>query len=486
MDEFTFGSDVEVLPDFNGDCDFLVVANLKVTNKVITALSLRKHIGCGGVMKNLVNAPMKVAALSSTLKDIARLCIITPYDKDKADYLLKHKATLTPKDNVLYAILHSTTDTYIFESAKVSALPRSNPAKATIDRSHAVPVLPAVEENGLDGASTRLEIKEGRVDTSMTPIQRGSKRKKNEFWFDKGDNLNAVTNSLEASTQVDDVVISAPLIQLEEKDFEVVPRACKRAGKTPNFKAFSKNGAIMAAKMTFFEKKGIWRSLLDVGAEAEKGRHGDDDTPVIPLLDEAASITRALYEEEEIRPSLVVRNKRHPHNLLLIELLTSDPTSSPDEPMTIIGSVLFHIHDLIKASPITGIYDLWNESVQVGDINLEITFSYGVFGYGYSHQLREEDTSAVETVQYSVFPRLTPRREQREQDDPVLVVCAVPHPPFVPFTEEVYLSYGKDIRSVLEDAKEAAYQPEVLQNALSSIESIRDEVGAVYSTVARV
>ncbi len=38
-------------------------------------------------------------------------------------------------------------------------------------------------------------------------------------------------------------------------------------------------------------------------------------------------------------------------------------------------------------SPIFGSYDLWNNELFVGTIDLEITFNYGMFGYGYSNQV---------------------------------------------------------------------------------------------------
>jgi len=38
-------------------------------------------------------------------------------------------------------------------------------------------------------------------------------------------------------------------------------------------------------------------------------------------------------------------------------------------------------------SPIFGSYDLWNNELFVGTIDLEITFNYGMFGYGYSYQV---------------------------------------------------------------------------------------------------
>ncbi|KAI9328187.1 hypothetical protein DFJ73DRAFT_862078 [Zopfochytrium polystomum] len=279
--------------------------------------------------------------------------------------------------------------------------------------------------------------------------------------------------------------------------------------------------------MTFFERKGIWKSLLEL--DDQKRESGKP-----PSLDDAAAVARFLGAEEEVRPVLhgvlsvkirtatlikfdrfsarptssqcqisirnvtkktrlvedqqgtlrwdqikhfpicVVRNFRHPYNLLKIELSVFESASSMDG--YVVGSIFFHLHDIIKANPIAGTFDLWDENFQVGDIGLELTFTYGHFGYGYSHQLQEDDTNSIETVQYSLLPRITPRRDQREPEESVMVVCATPHPSFLPFKEKAYLSYGKDIRKALEEAEEAAYDPDYFRKELGSFDAARDEV----------
>ncbi|KAI8834674.1 hypothetical protein BC829DRAFT_69960 [Chytridium lagenaria] len=176
-------------------------------------------------------------------------------------------------------------------------------------------------------------------------------------------------------------------------------------------------------------------------------------------------------------PVPIVRNRRHPYNLIKI-VLHSFEANNPDH-LTELGSVSFHMHDVMKASPIAGTYDLWNENVQVGDIDMELTFNYGRFGYGYSYQLEEEDATAEEVVQYSLLPRIIPPRDQREPDEAVMVVCATPHPKFIPFKEVVHLSYGKEIKEVLEEASEHAYKPSALVKEMGSFEKIRDTVGSL-------
>ncbi|KAJ3312701.1 hypothetical protein HDU76_002828 [Blyttiomyces sp. JEL0837] len=232
--------------------------------------------------------------------------------------------------------------------------------------------------------------------------------------------------------------------------------------------------------MTFFERKGIWKSLLEFDDEESNQKQQHQS---YPTLDDAAAVSRFLTAEETVRPALVIRNKRHPHNLFKIELITFDASQNHGRE---IGSVSFHLHDVIKATPIAGTYDLWNDNIQVGDIDLELTFSYGSFGYGYSYQLKEEDITNVEQVQYSLLPRVTPRRDQREPNEVVMVVCATPHPNYIPFKEPMYLSYGKEIQEVLEEARDQTYTPVAFKREMSKFQNVRDEYFSTPDRVARL
>ena len=79
-------------------------------------------------------------------------------------------------------------------------------------------------------------------------------------------------------------------------------------------------------------------------------------------------------------------------------------------------------------------------------------------------------------MQYSLLPRVIPRRNQREPDEAVMVVCATPHPSFLPIKEPVYLSYGKDIKNDLEEVRKQMYYPDAFIKELDKFEELRDEV----------
>jgi hypothetical protein len=54
--------------------------------------------------------------------------------------------------------------------------------------------------------------------------------------------------------------------------------------------------------MAFFERKGIWKSLLDVGKDESVTAPAD---PYAASLEDAATISRFLSSEENVRPALV-------------------------------------------------------------------------------------------------------------------------------------------------------------------------------------
>ncbi|KAI8804972.1 hypothetical protein BJ742DRAFT_822187 [Cladochytrium replicatum] len=188
-----------------------------------------------------------------------------------------------------------------------------------------------------------------------------------------------------------------------------------------------------------------------------------------------------VWDQTKHFPVTIVRNRRHPYNLLRIRVMGFDG-SKPERQLEM-GSIAFHLHDLIQASPIAGTYDLWNDHLRVGDIDIELTFNYGMFGYGYSFQLREDDTSPQDLTQYSLLPRIMPRKEIAEANEPVLAVRATPHPVVVPIRQKAYLSYGREIKPLLNDLEETQYQPSLLMKEMNNLSGQREKY---YSNSDRI
>ncbi|ORX53355.1 hypothetical protein BCR36DRAFT_411131 [Piromyces finnis] len=164
-------------------------------------------------------------------------------------------------------------------------------------------------------------------------------------------------------------------------------------------------------------------------------------------------------------PASVIKNKRHPYNLLSINVFGFDMDIKESKK---IGNVYFHLHDIISMSPIFGSYDIWNNELFVGTIDLEITFNYGTFGYGYSNQLNEHLSDPVEMCTYSLFPRINPSEGLSRQTDNIISLTATTHPNFIPFNCKVLLSYGLDIHPIIKNNKSLTYYPKKIEKILSS------------------
>ena len=61
--------------------------------------------------------------------------------------------------------------------------------------------------------------------------------------------------------------------------------------------------------------------------------------------------------------------------------------SGMKEPPNKLGGLSFHLHDIISVRAVSGSYEVWDEYAVTGLIELEITFNYGMFGFGYSNQV---------------------------------------------------------------------------------------------------
>ncbi|KNE61088.1 hypothetical protein AMAG_06843 [Allomyces macrogynus ATCC 38327] len=173
-----------------------------------------------------------------------------------------------------------------------------------------------------------------------------------------------------------------------------------------------------------------------------------------------------------IRPALA----QAPVQIQILEVSSTDPTRT-----FLIGSVSFHVHDIHGMSPVAGIFDLWDQHRFVGDVSLEITFNYGSFGYGYSPQ--EGKRVPEDMITYSLFQRINPPEDQMESVDGVMAVKAVPHPSYSPFTEKVYLSYGKELGD-FKGMPDKQYVPDFVARDLSHLKAICDQYFAMTDRVA--
>lgn len=169
------------------------------------------------------------------------------------------------------------------------------------------------------------------------------------------------------------------------------------------------------------------------------------------------------WNQTLVIPVTVVRDKRHPFNLLQLQVLRFSGGEQQHEQ---VGSVSFHLHDIIKTSPASGCFDLFLEDSMSGELVLGVSFTYGLYGYGHNAQLKldeMESTRPEDRLRLSLLPRVRPPDERLDENGLNLMPRAVRHPEFIPFNNQVIFGYGKNIASVLEQRKHGGDKKHVVR-----------------------
>lgn len=170
------------------------------------------------------------------------------------------------------------------------------------------------------------------------------------------------------------------------------------------------------------------------------------------------------WEQVKHLPVVVHTNVKHPFNLLQVQAfaLGSGEEAEPVE----LGSVSFHVHDLIASSQVQGWFDLTNGSLLSGEVALELMFHYGMFGYGYSTQLLEPTREPQDLIRNSLFPRIAPPRDRIDKHRQTIVPRAVKHPNFLLADERAIIGFGKQAEALL-DTVDARKEPELLPQVMA-------------------
>lgn len=186
------------------------------------------------------------------------------------------------------------------------------------------------------------------------------------------------------------------------------------------------------------------------------------------LLNENGVLT---WNEIHHFPVTIITEIMHPFNAIKISLVGFS-AQRPDV-TAIVGQVSFHIHDIIKAAPISGTYFLWNNNSQIGNLDVEITYSYGRFGYGYSYQLKEEDANPSEKVNYSLFPRINPPYSECEKGEAIQEFKEQNVPHVLKECDPIEFKVVKEMKSF--NQKEE-YYPALLIKEINHLNDVKTQV----------
>eukprot|EP00058_Branchiostoma_floridae_P022168 XP_002607658.1 hypothetical protein BRAFLDRAFT_84653 [Branchiostoma floridae] len=136
-----------------------------------------------------------------------------------------------------------------------------------------------------------------------------------------------------------------------------------------------------------------------------------------------------VFDDLKHFPIELHRERDHAQNKVCIRAFTWDGTQP--EPSTV-GNATLHLFDIVKV---------------VGELDLEICFVYGIFGFGQSHQLEQYDQEVKEILNHSMFCRLPPPEQRVSKHGHCELLSSLPigPPSFIPFETTVDIGNGRDL-----------------------------------------
>ncbi|XP_019630025.1 PREDICTED: amyotrophic lateral sclerosis 2 chromosomal region candidate gene 11 protein-like [Branchiostoma belcheri] len=136
-----------------------------------------------------------------------------------------------------------------------------------------------------------------------------------------------------------------------------------------------------------------------------------------------------VFDDLKHFPIELHRERDHAQNKLCIRAFSWD--GSQPEP-TAVGTATLHLFDIVKV---------------VGELEVEICFVYGIFGYGQSHQLEQYDQEVKEILNHSMFCRLSPPEQRISKHGHCELLSSLPigPPSFIPFPTTVDIGNGRDL-----------------------------------------
>ncbi|KNC52037.1 uncharacterized protein AMSG_08291 [Thecamonas trahens ATCC 50062] len=182
-------------------------------------------------------------------------------------------------------------------------------------------------------------------------------------------------------------------------------------------------------------------------------------------------------------PVAVPRSAAHPFGLVSLVLYgqigcAGQATSGEDD--IELGSVLFKLHDVIRVQRVVGWFPLRAAHFEIGSIYLELTFSYGLYGYGYSPQVKVPNGVAGEDA-------VTRRSEGTGRA--TMVPSAQPAPPLLPVPQPAAIGYAPEMAAdvqALADARGAAPRFPLVAAAMSRLPHLMSALDSAGSRQERL
>ncbi|XP_069790199.1 uncharacterized protein [Narcine bancroftii] len=143
------------------------------------------------------------------------------------------------------------------------------------------------------------------------------------------------------------------------------------------------------------------------------------------------------FEEVKYFIAQIPKRKSDERNKITVELLGIDQFS---EGQRLLGQTCLHLIDIVEKGSVTETYELGIKNLPVCNLSMSIDFSYGYFGYGYSNQLKPVEKEKQSINDNSLFLRIPPLENRKDEVNNVITYQTMPYPSFLP--EELQISVG--------------------------------------------
>nr|XP_020042352.1 amyotrophic lateral sclerosis 2 chromosomal region candidate gene 11 protein [Castor canadensis] len=135
----------------------------------------------------------------------------------------------------------------------------------------------------------------------------------------------------------------------------------------------------------------------------------------------------------------VPRRQEDERNKIFLELMQYDETGKFP---TLIGSVEVHLYQIIQKGCFTEELQILHDNTFVCRVDVEFMFSYGNFGYGFSHQLKP----LQKHIQPSMFMNIAPPPERTDPQTNVITPQPVEYPAFLSPDLNVTIGTRTDVK----------------------------------------
>uniref|UniRef100_A0A671FP23 C2 domain-containing protein n=1 Tax=Rhinolophus ferrumequinum TaxID=59479 RepID=A0A671FP23_RHIFE len=129
---------------------------------------------------------------------------------------------------------------------------------------------------------------------------------------------------------------------------------------------------------------------------------------------------------DEVKYFSVQVPRRHDdeRNNIYLELMQND---NKEKYPLLLGSVQVHLYEVIQKGCFTEEFQMLNKNTFICRVEVEFMFSYGNFGYGFSHQLK----SLQKIIEPSMFMNVAPPPERTDPVTNVIVPQQIEYPAFL-------------------------------------------------------